>query len=98
MVLRAAITPRRGHEFAHSAFRPSMKRTTSEGRRPRAGADRTAERRAGRPRRLPAIRISGRAYYLDERLGEFRAVDDPSKRIPIEVVALALIIQGKWPA
>lgn len=33
---------------------------------------------------LPTVTIKGRKYYLDARLREYRAVDDPHVRIPLE--------------
>ncbi|MBA7667662.1 hypothetical protein ES703_75759 [subsurface metagenome] len=35
-------------------------------------------------RRLPTVTIRGKKYYLDARLREYRAVDDPHDRIPLE--------------
>jgi len=33
------------------------------------------------PRALPVVVIAGRRYYRDDRLREFRAVDNPHNRI-----------------
>lgn len=33
-------------------------------------------------RRLPIVTIKGREYFVDERLQEYRAVDNPHIRIP----------------
>jgi hypothetical protein len=33
------------------------------------------------PRLLPVVTQDGRKFYVDERLGEMRAVDDPADRI-----------------
>jgi hypothetical protein len=41
------------------------------------------------PRRLPIVWINGRAYFEDDRLREYRAVDDPGERISFEVVEFA---------
>lgn len=35
-------------------------------------------------RRLPTVTIREKKYYLDARLREYRAVDDPHDRIPLE--------------
>lgn len=35
------------------------------------------------PRTLPIVRIDGRRYYADERLREYRAVDNPHDRLPM---------------
>ena len=75
----------------------AMKRTTSEGRTPCAGSDRTTEPERACPRRLPVVRIRGRPYYQDDRLQEFRAVDAPWDRVPFEVMVWALAVLGKWP-
>jgi HK97 family phage prohead protease len=37
---------------------------------------------------LPIYQIRGKKYYRDVRLGEYRAVDDPSDSIPIDDVSL----------
>ncbi|GAI54759.1 unnamed protein product, partial [marine sediment metagenome] len=57
----------------------------------RAGAPRTEEERRIRHlgmnpgvRQLPTVNIGGRKYYLDARLREYRAVNDPYDRIPLE--------------
>ena len=34
------------------------------------------------PRRLPIVTIKGKKYFRDDRLREFRAVDNPHDRIP----------------
>ena len=36
---------------------------------------------SGGARRLPTVRIAGKLYFMDERLREFRRVDDPFDRI-----------------
>ena len=36
------------------------------------------------PHALPVYDINGRSYYRDERLGEFRAVDNPHDVIPLD--------------
>lgn len=36
------------------------------------------------PRRLPVVRILGRAYFVDECLGELRACDNPLVSFPID--------------
>jgi hypothetical protein len=36
------------------------------------------------PRILPIVTIKGRKYYVDERLREYRAVDNPHVRISFE--------------
>jgi hypothetical protein len=33
------------------------------------------------PRKLPVVTINGREYYVDERLRELRAVNNPHDRI-----------------
>jgi hypothetical protein len=76
----------------------AMKRTTSEDRTPRGGFDRTAEPERACPQRLPIVRIRGRLYYQDDRLQEFRAVDDPCERVSFVVLLWAVAILGKWPA
>lgn len=35
------------------------------------------------PRRLPIVVINGRRYFVDVRLREYRAVDNPHDRIPM---------------
>lgn len=35
-------------------------------------------------RELPIYQIKGRKYFRDERLGEYRATDDPNVRIPFD--------------
>jgi hypothetical protein len=37
------------------------------------------------PRRLPVTEIGGREYFVDFRLGELRAVDNPHIKRPIPV-------------
>ena len=49
------------------------------------------------PRMLPLVQIRGRLYWKDDRLEEFRAVDNVSDRISFEVMLWALVILGKWP-
>ena len=59
-----------------------------------------AWREAGQPRTprmLPIVQIRGKPYFRDDRLGEFRAVDDPGDRISFEVMNWALVILGRWP-
>lgn len=34
-------------------------------------------------RHLPIVTIRGRTYYRDDRLQEYRAVDNPHDRIPM---------------
>lgn len=36
------------------------------------------------PRRLPTIQLQGVEYFVDERLGEFRQVDNPHQRIDFD--------------
>lgn len=36
-----------------------------------------------RAKQLPIVTIDGRRYYRDERLGEYRAVDNPHDRRPL---------------
>lgn len=43
---------------------------------------RCGQRIAG-ARALPIVTIQGKRYYADERLGEYRAVDDPNDRLPL---------------
>ena len=38
---------------------------------------------------LPIYKIKGKLYFRDERLGEYRAVDNPNDRISINEVANA---------
>lgn len=40
--------------------------------------------RTGQPRRLPIVVINGRRYFVDVRLREYRAVDNPHDRIPMK--------------
>jgi hypothetical protein len=35
------------------------------------------------PRGLPVEEIDGKRYYRDERLGEYRNVDNPHERLPL---------------
>lgn len=35
------------------------------------------------PRQLPIVVINGRRYFMDVRLREYRAVDNPHDRIPM---------------
>jgi hypothetical protein len=35
-------------------------------------------------RELPKVIIDGKEYYVDERLQEYRACDNPHDRIPFE--------------
>jgi len=37
------------------------------------------------PKQLPVVKIEGKKYYRDDRLEEFRAVDNPHDRIPFSV-------------
>ena len=39
------------------------------------------------PRRLPIVRLWGKRFFTDERLGELRNVDDPNERIELVQVA-----------
>jgi len=53
-----------------------------------ADDDRKSCRRCGRRlpvgfRELPIVSIEGRRFYRDERLGEYRAVDNPHERRPL---------------
>ena len=34
-------------------------------------------------RKLPVVEIEGRSYYRDDRLREYRAVDNPHDRLPL---------------
>lgn len=36
-----------------------------------------------KPRRLPTTTINGKEYFIDERLKELRAVDNPHQRLPL---------------
>ena len=36
------------------------------------------------PRRLPIVEIDGKPYFQDDRLKEFRAVDNPHDRITFD--------------
>ena len=47
-------------------------------------ANDTSKAPSVRPRRLPVVYIVGRPFYRDDRLGEFRAVDNPHLRIPFD--------------
>lgn len=38
--------------------------------------------RSGLPNQLPIVKIRGKKYYRDDRLREFRRVEDPHERIP----------------
>ena len=40
----------------------------------------------GCPRRLPVVDIRGRCFFRDDRLREFRAVDNPHERLSFEEV------------
>jgi hypothetical protein len=74
-----------------------MKRTTSSGPVSVCRCDPPAGRGEACPRRLPQVRIQGRLYFQDDRLQEYRAVDNPCERISFEVMAWAVAILGKWP-
>ena len=37
----------------------------------------------GKPRQLPIVTIRGKKYFQDDRLREYRAVDNPHDRIPM---------------
>lgn len=50
----------------------SIDRETNEGTQPQQA------------RRLPIVVINGRRYFVDVRLREYRAVDNPHDRIPIK--------------
>jgi hypothetical protein len=39
------------------------------------------------PRRLPVVEIDGKEYFQDDRLQEYRAVDNPHERITFEEYA-----------
>ena len=73
-----------------------MKGTTSEARTPQGGW--APEPKGDCPRRLPIVRIRRRLYYQDDRLQEFRAVDDPCERVSFEEMVWVVAIRGKWPA
>ena len=75
----------------------AMKRTTGDDGARRNVCGESAESKGASPRRLPVVRIRGRFYYQDDRLGEFRAIDAPWDRIPFDVMRLAVAILGKWP-
>jgi hypothetical protein len=38
---------------------------------------------AGAARQLPIVTINGKRYYRDDRLGEYRAVNNPHDRLPL---------------
>ena len=46
------------------------------------------------PRVLPVEEINGKRYYRDERLGEYRSVDNPHDRIPLETTYSAALSYG----
>lgn len=35
------------------------------------------------PRQLPIVTINGKRYFQDDRLREYRAIDNPHDRIPM---------------
>ena len=74
-----------------------MERTTSEDRTPCVWHGWAPALKGPCPRRLPIVRIRGRLYFQDDRLQEFRRVDDLDDRIPFEVMVWATAILGKWP-
>jgi hypothetical protein len=74
----------------------AMKRTAMKDRTPQTPAN-PPSREWATPRALPRVVIEGRLYFRDDRLGEYRAVNDPCDRIPFEVMAWAVVILGKWP-
>ena len=76
----------------------AMKGTAKEDRTPMALALPPKYVQTTSPRRLPTVQIRGRQCFRDDRLEEFRAVDDPFDRIPFEVMCWALVVLGKWPA
>ena len=41
------------------------------------------EKSAASPRGLPVVEIAGVKFFLDERLGELRQVDNPHIRVPL---------------
>lgn len=49
----------------------------------RDGSIKLPRRRKSVGRRLPIVTIDGTRYYRDDRLGEYRAVDNPHDRRPI---------------
>jgi hypothetical protein len=53
---------------------------SGSGRTPGRGRERDAGQPT--PRRLPIVWLDGRPYFRDDRLREFRAVDNPHDRIP----------------
>jgi hypothetical protein len=75
----------------------AMERTTSEDRTPCALSGWAPTPQGPCPRRLPIVRIRGRLYYQDDRLQEFRRVDDIDDRISFEAMLWILVIEGKWP-
>ena len=74
-----------------------MERTTSEDRTPCVWHGWAPAPKGPCPRRLPIVRIRGRLYYQDDRLQEFRRVDDIDDRISFEVMLWIVVIEGKWP-
>ena len=74
-----------------------MKGTTSEGRTPCVLHGWAPAPKGPCPRRLPIVRIRGRLYYQDDRLQEFRRVDNIDDRISFEAMLWILAIEGKWP-
>ncbi|MBE3109510.1 MAG: hypothetical protein IMZ46_03195 [Acidobacteria bacterium] len=74
-----------------------MKGTTSEDRTPCALHGWAPALKGPCPRRLPIVRIRGRLYFQDDRLQEFRRVDDIDDRISFEAMLWILVIEGKWP-
>jgi hypothetical protein len=44
-------------------------------------------------RALPVVLIEGRSYFRDDRLEEFRAVDNPHDRMVFGYVAYAMLVK-----
>ena len=74
-----------------------MERTTSEDRTPCVWRGWAPAPKGPCPRRLLIVRIRGRLYFQDDRLQEFRRVDDIDDRISFEVMLWIVVIEGKWP-
>ena len=45
-------------------------------------------------RQLTIVLINGRAYFRDDRLSEYRAVDNPHERITFEALMFAEVIRS----
>ena len=75
-----------------------MKRTAKEGRTPQTPAAQPEKGPSAYPHALPRVVIRGRVYFRDDRLQEFRAVGDPTDRIPFDVMHWVMVVSGgKWP-